>query len=85
MKYFTYFFLLTVISILHLQCTKTDSASANTFAGNGGTGTGGSTARFTIVGNYLYTVDKQNLKVFSLSNLADPVLKNTVSIETHQE
>ena len=80
MKYFTYFFLLTVISILHLQCTKTDSASANTFAGNGGTGTGGSTARFTIVGNYLYTVDKQNLKVFSLSNLADPVLKNTVSI-----
>ena len=34
-----------------------------------------STARFTIVGNYLYTVDKQNLKVFSLFNLAKPVLK----------
>ena len=71
MKYLYQFFLLTTIVVFNLQCTKTDSANAGNFASNGGTGTGGSTARFTIVGNYLYTVDKQNLKVFSLSNLVN--------------
>ncbi len=79
MKYLLHIFLLTAVSLLSMQCTKTDAADSS-FANNAGTGTGGSTARFTIVGNYLYTVDKQHLKVFSLSNLADPVLKNTVSV-----
>lgn len=43
-----------------------------------GTGVGGSLARFTIVGNYLYTVDKENLKVFDIANPAQPSLKKTV-------
>ena len=58
------------------QCSK-DAASSK-FGTQ--TGTGGSLARFTIAGSYLYTVDDQQLKVFDISNPADPVLKNTVDV-----
>lgn len=34
----------------------------------GGTGTGGSMARFTIVGDHLFTVDGMHLKTFNISN-----------------
>jgi hypothetical protein len=36
------------------------------------TGVGGSMARFTIVENYLYSVDNSRLYVFDISNLNDP-------------
>lgn len=43
-------------------------------------GQGGSTARFTILGNYLYIVDNQNLRVFDISDATNPVLVNKVSV-----
>jgi hypothetical protein len=58
-----------------LQCTK-DGAKAFTPV----TGQGGSLARFAIAGNYLYTVDKEKLRVFNISDAANPALKNTVTI-----
>ncbi|MCS3795979.1 LVIVD repeat-containing protein [Niastella sp. OAS944] len=64
--------LLGVIAVT-TQCQKSGNA-ANTG------GSGGSTARFAISGNYLYTVDDANLKVFDISTATDPVLKNTVSV-----
>lgn len=64
--------LLGVITVT-TQCQKSSNA-ANTG------GSGGSTARFAISGNYLYTVDDANLKVFDISTATDPVLKNTVSV-----
>lgn len=45
-----------------------------------GTGAGGSLARFAIVGNYLYTVDKSDLRVYDISNAGDPVFKRTVPV-----
>ncbi len=36
-------------------------------------GVGGSLARFTIVGDYLYAVDYSQLKVFDLEDLTDPI------------
>ncbi|TAE17093.1 MAG: hypothetical protein EAZ95_06980 [Bacteroidetes bacterium] len=39
-------------------------------------GKGGSMARFAIQGDYLYTVDSQNLRVFDVSNASEPVYKN---------
>ncbi|WP_276500602.1 LVIVD repeat-containing protein [Terrimonas pollutisoli] len=42
-------------------------------------GVGGSMARFTIVNDYMYTVDMHNLKCISISNAADPVLKSNVN------
>ncbi|MEP6674541.1 MAG: hypothetical protein ABJA78_05285 [Ferruginibacter sp.] len=37
------------------------------------TGTGGSMARFAIVNNYLYTVGRNNLTSFNITNTMDPV------------
>lgn len=73
---------LTAICFLILLCAglSCDKGSDGNFsAAANPVGQGGSLARFTIVGNYLYTVDKQNLKVFLISDAANPVLKNTVA------
>ncbi|MEO1413126.1 MAG: hypothetical protein AAFW73_24760 [Bacteroidota bacterium] len=42
----------------------------NELASSGDTGVGGSLARFTIIGDYLYAIDHTNLKVFDLENPA---------------
>ena len=73
MKNLLFYTVLSVVLVAAVQCNKS-STSANT------TGSGGSTARFAISGNYLYTVDKSNLKVFNISDAANPVLKNTVEV-----
>jgi len=58
-------------------CTK-DNASAT---GGEAAGAGGSTARFTIAGNFLYVVDNAKLKAFDISNpAAAPVLKSTTDV-----
>jgi hypothetical protein len=66
------------ITVAMVGCTK--QSESNFAAVGGGTGTGGSTARFTIIGNYLYTVDKQNLNVFDITNAANPSLSNVVPV-----
>src|SRR5688572_8013318 len=68
--------------VLFAQCNKSSSETASNAAG-----AGGSTARFTIAGNYLYVVNNTSLKAFDISNTAvAPVLKSTthigISIET---
>lgn len=54
--------LIHIILLLLLSCSKD--------AGMGDTGTGGSMARFAIKGNYLYTVDHENLHTFNISEPA---------------
>ena len=68
--------ILVVVSFLPFTlCTKTsDKTSPVT------TGKGGSTARFTINGNYLYTVDKSTLKCYNISTADDPTLKSTSEV-----
>ncbi len=55
-------------------------AGAPRSGGGSSSGVGGSMARFTIAGHYLYTVDSYNLSVFDIVNLDDPVAGNTVEI-----
>lgn len=43
-------------------------------------GAGGSTARFTIAGNYLYVVDNTSLKAFDISTNNAPVFKSKTEI-----
>lgn len=74
MKKLLLYILLPVVLVAGTQCEKSSNASTT------GTGSGGSTARFAIQGNYLYTVDKENLKVYNITDVANPVLKNTVSV-----
>lgn len=42
-------------------------------AGGGDTGQGGSLARFKIVDDYLYAVDRNNINIFEISDLANPL------------
>ena len=44
------------------------------------TGIGGSMARFTIKGEYLYTVDSDNLKTFDIKERKNPEIKSEVSL-----
>ncbi len=67
------------ITFIAYSCEKSADSLSNPTSGNP-TGAGGSMARFAIVGNYLYTVDKSDLKVFDLSNPAVPVFKRTVPV-----
>ena len=57
------------------NCSK-ESNSATSAS----TGAGGSTARFTISGNYLYVVDHSSLKAFEISNPQKPVYKSKTEI-----
>jgi hypothetical protein len=57
-----FFWLVIAIAIL-TSCEEGDQAS---FADSGGTGQGGSMTRFAINGNYMYVVDNNSIKVFSI-------------------
>lgn len=72
------FSLLLVLSVIVCSCSKSDSVG--TGKPNNGSGQGGSLARFTIAGSYLYVVDNQSLYTYSLLNKNNPQLKSTVYI-----
>lgn len=61
--------------LLTVSCSK-----ENSVGNEGGTGTGGSLARFTIYDGYLYTVDDTVLKTYSLSDPETPELVSAVNI-----
>ncbi len=68
--------IILIVALLLNSCSK-ESANASGAA----TGAGGSTARFTIAGNYLYVVNNTSLKAFDISNTAvAPVLKSTTNV-----
>lgn len=62
------------------SCDKNSSGTTTNPGSIGGTGQGGSLARFTIVNDYLYTVDGQNLNIFDIASGANPVFKNKINI-----
>jgi len=67
-------FLLLFAAAGFFSCSKSESAMGPS------TGTGGSLARFTIVGNYLYVVDHQNLSTFSIASPAAPASLSSFQI-----
>jgi hypothetical protein len=76
MKNYLYIFTTIITLVVFSQCTK-ESTTNNAAAANGA---GGSTARFTIIGNYLYVVDHTSLKSFDITNPASPVYKDKTEI-----
>lgn len=62
--------------LLILSC-ESDSNSNDSVSD---VGQGGSLARFTILNDYLYTVDNQSLNVFNIATITNPVLVNRVTI-----
>jgi len=74
MKTLYHLIAIVVLSAL-ISCSKETAAN-----GVGSTGAGGSTARFTIAGNYLYVVDNVSLKAFDISLNTNPVFKSKTEI-----
>ncbi len=73
----TLYYIISIFTLSTLiNCTK-ESMSENAAAS---TGAGGSTARFTIAGSYLYVVDNVSLKAFDISSNASPVYKSKTEV-----
>lgn len=72
--------LLSCLMLGFTACDKSDSTEPG-FIGrdsDGGTGKGGSYARFVVIGNYLYSIHNNALLVYSISNPSTPELKNSI-------
>lgn len=74
MKKFLFYCTLVIVLI---GCS---SDGNNTSPSNSGTGKGGSLARFTILNDYLYTVDNNGLNVFNIATPTNPVKVNAVQV-----
>lgn len=73
-------YIFIIISLIFIGCDSDSNSIDNGFASSSETGQGGSLARFTILNDYLYTVDNRYLNVFNISNPEQPVQVNTVEI-----
>lgn len=67
--------LLLCTSFFAIRCGKDAVVSSSTE-----TGQNGSLTRFIIIGNYLYTISNDALKVYDITNLSAPVYKNLVQV-----
>lgn len=61
-----------VAALVAVGCSADKDAAGPGNQGGSDSGVGGSLARFTIVGDFLYTVDNQRLKVVSLEDPKEP-------------
>jgi hypothetical protein len=68
--------------VMWLENTAFDMAGSDQAAGAGNNvGIGGSMARFTIMGPYLYAIDDYSMDLFDLNNATQPALAGTVEIQ----
>lgn len=74
-----YLILVILLALTMGACSKSDTSGTNN-TGGGTSGQGGSLARFTIAGNYLYVVDDSKLYAYSISQSDRPQLKSNVNI-----
>ena len=74
MKHIIHYFLLIAVTTLCFTACSQDGSYSDS------TGEGGSLARFTIIGNHLYTVSLSELSVYDLEDALNPKLLNTAYI-----
>lgn len=81
MKKFVLF--LAVILFVAFACTKDNSVSNSETSGVPGSdaGQGGSMAKFSISGNYLFIINDYQIKVYDISNDASPQEISTLNVE----
>lgn len=60
--------------------SSSSGAATASPSSNGGSGTGGSMARFAIVENYLYAVTNQEMQLFNLQTAAKPQKDKTIKL-----
>lgn len=76
---FSFYKILFTLSICFVGWSCTKDGSTNS-AASATTGVGGSLAKFTIVGNFLYTVDNHYLNTFDISDPINPKKTNTSAL-----
>ncbi|WP_119080364.1 LVIVD repeat-containing protein [Chitinophaga alhagiae] len=69
------FSLFGALLLMTAGCSKNNAGTPTPDSGKGG-----SLARFTIVGNYMYVVNSKQLKAYDVSTPGAPVFKNEVSL-----
>lgn len=72
-------YIFSFILVLFILGCESDSTNNESLAPTSD-GQGGSLARFTLKGDYLYTVDNFDLNVFNVANTNDPIKVNSVAI-----
>lgn len=70
---------LAIMTVLLFGAASCSKDSNNLHSGESGGGLGGSTARFTIVGSYLYIVDATKIHTYNIAGM-EPVLESTAEI-----
>jgi hypothetical protein len=74
-------YLICSLIILSLSsCQSNDYASIDTGESANNGGKGGSLARFTVVGNKLYTIDNDQMRVFDIEENTNPTFEQTVDL-----
>ena len=68
-----------------VSCNKEMSSSDASFDPGSGSGQAGSLARFATVGNSLYLVDQNTLKIYDISDRNKPVFQSTSALNTTVE
>lgn len=75
---FSKIFSCLVLVVMIASCSKESGSSVSSGQNaSTGTGQGGSLAKFTIVGNFLYAIDSHYLYSWDISNPSNPVKTNT--------
>lgn len=67
------------------SCASDSDSNISLGPGNGASGVGGSTARFTIYGQFMYIVTASNLKVLSLIKPGEPELIKSLPLTSRLE
>ncbi len=67
-------FFFSLLAVLFVQCAKDDLSIPSD------TGTGGSLAAMTIINDHLYIIDNENIKIFRLTNPAQPAQIGEVNV-----
>jgi hypothetical protein len=83
MKKLLFISCLLLVTLVFFCCSKQADSNSSS---SGNIGTGGSLARFTIVGNYLYLADDMTLNVYKINDPYNPILTSKLlvgnSVET---
>jgi hypothetical protein len=72
-----YIYLLVISASLAMGCSKNDTAGSSP---SSGTGTGGSLARFTVVGNHLYLANYSTLEIYDIADPAATFKTTSVNV-----
>ncbi len=74
---------LMAVIVMIYSCEKQSSGDIASGSAGSNTGTGGSMAKYTIMNNYLYTVENFNLKIYDVTVASNPKYLKKVALQSN--